>query len=202
MFLVTQHPGPMPSKSELTRQRIIDAANQLFYHKGYNRTSFTDVVDKADVPRGNIYYYFKTKEEILHAVIEHRLEVITGMLADWDRSITQPLDRLERFTRIMYDSTPALLDAGCPMGSLHVELAKDQPALRLEAKKLFDLFNRWLVAQFVALGYPEEAAELSLQLLSRGQGIIVVAQVYQDPGFLERGTQEINRWLQDLARYA
>ena len=52
----------MPAKSERTRQRIIDAANQLFYRKGYNRTSFTDVVEEADVPRGNIYYYFKTKD--------------------------------------------------------------------------------------------------------------------------------------------
>ena len=41
----------MPSKSERTQQRIIDAANQLFYRKGYNRTSFTDVVEEAGVPR-------------------------------------------------------------------------------------------------------------------------------------------------------
>ena len=37
----------MPSKSEKTQQRIVDAANQLFYRKGYNRTSFTDVVEEA-----------------------------------------------------------------------------------------------------------------------------------------------------------
>jgi hypothetical protein len=52
------------------------------------------------------------------------------------------------------------------------------------------------------MGYPEEARELSLELLARGQGIIVIAQVYQDPGFLERGTKEINRWLENLDRYA
>ncbi len=58
---------PMPRKSERTRQRIVEAANRLFYHKGYNQTSFSDVVEAAGVPRGNIYYYFKTKDEILEA---------------------------------------------------------------------------------------------------------------------------------------
>jgi AcrR family transcriptional regulator len=192
----------MPSKSERTRQRIIDAANQLFYRKGYNRTSFTDVVEEADVPRGNIYYYFKTKDEILKAVIAHRLETISGMLQEWDRNISEPLDRLERFVRIMYDSTPALLRSGCPMGSLTAELGKDQPELKEDAKGLFDLFQRWLARQFVDMGYRDEARDLSLRLLSRGQGLIIIAQVYQDPGFLERGTQELNRWLEDLARYA
>jgi len=192
----------MATKSERTRQRIVDAANQLFYRKGYNRTSFTDVVDAAEVPRGNIYYYFKTKDDILKAVIANRLEIISAMLGDWDKSINQPLDRLERFVRIMYDSTPALLRSGCPMGSLAVELGKDQPELKEEAKALFNLFQRWLANQFIDLGYPEEARDLSLRLLARGQGLIVIAQVYQDPGFLERGTHELNRWIEELARYA
>jgi len=192
----------MASKSERTQQRIVDAANQLFYKKGYNRTSFTDVVEAAEVPRGNIYYYFKSKDEMLQAVVKSRMETTETMLSEWEKSIPEPLDRLERFVQIMYDSTPALLRSGCPMGSLNIELAKDQPELKAETKKLFDLFRAWLNTQFIALGYPDEAKELSMQLLARGQGIIVMAQVYQDPGFLERGTKEINLWLENLARFA
>ncbi|MES9957676.1 MAG: TetR/AcrR family transcriptional regulator [Sedimenticola sp.] len=192
----------MPSKSEMTQQRIIDAANQLFYRKGYNRTSFTDVVEEADVPRGNIYYYFKTKDDMLKAVIQHRMRIISTMLTEWEKSIPEPLDRLERFVQIMYDSTPSLMRSGCPMGSLNMELAKDQPELKEESKKLFDLFQQWLAQQFVTMGYPDEAQELSRQLLARGQGTIVIAQVYQDPGFIERSIKDINRWLENLARYA
>lgn len=192
----------MSSKSERTRQSIIDAANQLFYRKGYNRSSFTDVVDETGIPRGNIYYYFKTKDQMLEAVINHRLATISTMLSEWDNTIPQPLDRLERFIQIMYDSTPALLRSGCPMGSLNIELAKDQPELKQIAHRLFDIFQQWLAKQFSMMGYQEEARGLSLQLLARGQGIIVVAQAYQDPGFLEDGTKEINRWLEELERYA
>lgn len=192
----------MPSKSDKTRQRIVDAANQLFYKKGYNRTSFSDVVGMADVPRGNIYYYFKTKDELLRAVIRHRLEITNTMLGEWNRTIAQPLDRLERFVQIMYDSTPALLQSGCPMGSLNMELGKEQGELQNEAQQLFDTFQRWIANQFTDLGYRDESRELSLQLLARGQGAILMAQIYQDPGFLERSTKEINRWLETLARYA
>ncbi|MCB1851999.1 MAG: TetR/AcrR family transcriptional regulator [Gammaproteobacteria bacterium] len=192
----------MTSKSELTKQRIVLAANQLFYRKGFSQTSFSDVVNEADVPRGNIYYYFKSKEEILKAVIRYRLDTIAGMLAEWDKSIKEPSKRLERFVRIMYDGTPALLRSGCPMGSLAMEFAKGDQELKSEAKKLFDLFQRWLANQFSDMGYANEAHDLSLQLLARGQGLIVVAQVYQDPGFLERGTQELNNWIDELKRYA
>ena len=65
-----------------------------------------------------------------------------------------------------------------------------------------DIFQRWLVNQFADMGYAEEAHDLSMQLLARGQGLIVVSQVYQDPGFLERGTQDLDRWIDELARYA
>jgi len=192
----------MSSKSDLTKKRIVQAANQLFYRKGFSQTSFSDVVAEADVPRGNIYYYFKSKEEILKAVIRYRLDTISGMLADWDKSIKEPQKRLERFVKIMYDSTPALLSSGCPMGTLAMEFAKGEQELKEQAKKLFDIFHRWLVNQFTDMGYAEEAQDLALQLLARGQGLIVVSQVYQDPGFLERGTEELDRWIDELARYA
>ena len=137
----------MPSKSDLTKQRIVQAANQLFYRKGFSQTSFSDVVAEADVPRGNIYYYFKSKEEILKAVIRYRLDTIAGMLAEWDKSIKEPQKRLERFVRIMYDSTPALLRSGCPMGTLAMEFAKGGQELKEQSKMLFDIFQRWLVQQ-------------------------------------------------------
>ncbi|MDX1344835.1 MAG: TetR/AcrR family transcriptional regulator, partial [Sedimenticolaceae bacterium] len=64
----------MASRSDKTRLRIVQSANRLFYRQGYNRTSFTDIVEASGVPRGNIYYYFKTKEEILLATIDYRLD--------------------------------------------------------------------------------------------------------------------------------
>ena len=52
----------MGKKGEGNRQRIVDAAEDLFYKSGYNQTSFQDISDATDIPRSNFYYYFKTKE--------------------------------------------------------------------------------------------------------------------------------------------
>ena len=48
----------MGTKGEGNRQRIIEAADNLFYRRGYNQTSFQDISDATGIPRGNFYYYF------------------------------------------------------------------------------------------------------------------------------------------------
>lgn len=189
----------MPKKSERTRQRVVEAANRLFYHKGYNRTSFTDVVDAAGVPRGNIYYYFKTKDEILQAAIRYRIDRISQMLESWNGSYRTPIERLHRFIAILDNSADAIMRYGCPMGTLNTELGKDQNELQVQAENLFKIFEDWLADQFAELGYAGRAQELAQRLMSYGQGINVMSHVHHDRAFLEREKARLGRWLDQLA---
>ena len=158
----------MAKKSERTRQRVVEAANRLFYHKGYNQTSFSDVVDAAGVPRGNIYYYFKTKDEILEAAIRYRVERISQMLEAWTGTYRTPIERLHRFIAILTNSADSIMRYGCPMGTLNTELGKDQAVLQEQAENLFKLFENWLSDQFSELGYAGRARELALRLMAHG----------------------------------
>jgi len=189
----------MPKKSERTRQRIVEAANRLFYHQGYNQTSFSDVVQAANVPRGNIYYYFKTKDEILEAAINYRTGRISQMLEHWNGSYRTPIERLQRFIDILSDSADAIMRYGCPMGTLNTELGKRQGDLQQHAENLFKVFESWLSDQFAELGYAGRAQELALRLMSYGQGISVMAHVHNDPGFLRREKERLSRWVDQLA---
>ena len=189
----------MPKKSERTRQRIVEAANRLFYHKGYNRTSFSDVVEAAGVPRGNIYYYFKTKDEILEAAIAYRTERIAQMLENWNGDYRTPIERLQRFLDILTNSADSLMRYGCPMGTLNTELGKDQDKLQQQAENLFKVFESWLSDQFAELGYAGRAHELAQRLMSQGQGISVMTHVHNDPGFLRREKERLGLWLDHLA---
>jgi len=189
----------MPKKSERTRQRIVEAANRLFYHQGYNQTSFSDVVQAANVPRGNIYYYFKTKDEILEAAIDYRTGRISQMLEHWNGSYRTPIERLQRFIDILSDSADAIMRYGCPMGTLNTELGKRQGDLQQHAENLFKVFESWLSDQFAELGYAGRAQELALRLMSYGQGISVMAHVHNDPGFLRREKERLSRWVDQLA---
>jgi TetR/AcrR family acrAB operon transcriptional repressor len=53
-----------------TRNRIIDAAEEVIFTRGLARTSLTDVADAADVTRGAIYWHFKNKADLFEAICE------------------------------------------------------------------------------------------------------------------------------------
>jgi len=52
------------------RQELIDAAERLFMEKGYEHTAISDIVKELNIAQGTLYYYFRSKEEILEAVVE------------------------------------------------------------------------------------------------------------------------------------
>jgi AcrR family transcriptional regulator len=56
---------------EVRRQEIIAAARQLFQAKTYQNTSMNDVMEQLGIAKGTIYHYFKSKEELLEAVVEN-----------------------------------------------------------------------------------------------------------------------------------
>ncbi len=185
-------------KSTVNRQRIIEAANTLFYQRGYSHTSFSDIVEAAGVRRGNIYYYFKTKDDILAAVITERLEAIRDMFETWEQEYTDPADRLKCFGQMMLRSSRDILQYGCPFGTLNSELGKGEWALRNKARALFDSFRRFLTRQFGLLGYEDRADELALHMMVRGQGMGILTHVYENADIIEREVEELMDWLDKL----
>ncbi len=188
----------MRDKGEHNRSHIINAADKLFYHKGYNQTSFSDIADESGVPRGNIYYYYRTKDELLSAVIDWKLKAFNQMFKNWEETIPVPIERIKKFVQYLIDSSEEVRHYGCPVGSLNIELAKSQRELQTKTRELFDLLRHWLKKQFLQMNLEDNAEDLALQFLSRTQGINVVAQVYDDTTFLEQETTRIHSWLDQL----
>lgn len=184
-------------KGGQNRQKIVQAADELFYRQGYNATSFTDIANAAQVPRGNFYYYFKSKDELLRSVVQRRLESLREMLARWDR---EPGARAQllAFARMPEQRAEEMLRYGCPFGSLNVELSKTQRELQAEAAGLFDALLDWLVPKFEALGRGAEARELALHLMARIQGLILVANACRDSAFLRAEVARLQAWVEAL----
>ncbi len=61
---------------EIRRNEIIDIAEELFLKSGYNETAVSDIVKRVGVSQGTFYYYFKSKEDILNAIIERYIDDI------------------------------------------------------------------------------------------------------------------------------
>lgn len=187
-----------PGKGERTRTSIIACAMQLFYAHGYDGTSFSDIVDASGLARGHIYHYFKTKDDILKAVIEQHLAGYQALLAQWESETNNPRARLLAFVSMLSYHKLELAHFGCPIGTLNTELAKDRRDLQLSARALFDLFRDWLAARFRELGKGEQADAMALHLLGRAQGIAVIAQVYQDEQLLQQETDRLVEWINQL----
>jgi len=58
------------------RNEILDAAGRLFGAKGYNKCTVNDILDAVGIAKGTFYYYFKSKEEVLDAIIERVTEMV------------------------------------------------------------------------------------------------------------------------------
>lgn len=186
------------ARGERNRLRIIEAADQLFYQKGYNTTSFTDISEAAQVPRGNFYYYFKTKDEILSSVIDSRVDGLREMLKNFDQSIHEPRERLKAFAGILTKREGEIIRYGCRFGTLNAELGKTQIGMQAKASGLFDVFLGWLITQFESLGHAKEARMQALHLLACFQGTTLLAYAYKDHDFIMYEVERINAWIDSL----
>ncbi len=188
----------MKEKGQLIRQRIVETADELFYRQGYNHTSFSDIADAAGIARGNFYYYFKSKDDILAAVIRERVESIRDMLVNWDAEIPEPRNRLKRYAAILTNMQGDIAQYGCPVGSLCTELSKLEHMHYEHATEMFAVFRGWLATQIRQLGHDEDADVLALHLLSRAQGITTMANAFRDSEFLKREAHELEKWIDAL----
>jgi TetR/AcrR family transcriptional repressor of nem operon len=184
-----------------TRDHIVEAADQLFYRQGYEHTSFSHIADAVQISRGNFYFHFKSKDEILDAVIDVRLTDTRKMLEQWAAEGKHPEDRIRSFIHILIANRADIKRYGCPVGTLCTELAKLDHASQAEASKLFTLFRTWLRRQFTLLGR-EDADALALHLLARSQGVATLANAFHDEKFIRREVKLMCDWLRSCTESA
>ncbi len=180
---------------QTTRERIIEVADQHFYKAGFDHTSFADIAAEIGISRGNFYHHFKSKDEILDAVIGYRLSKTQKLLTDWETSTEDPVERIGCFIRILIRNKSKSVRYSCPVGTLSTELAKLDHDLKDEANRVFTLFQNWLSTQFSLVGRKGEADELAMHLLARSQGVATLANAFNDLDFLHHEVDLMFEWL-------
>jgi TetR/AcrR family transcriptional repressor of nem operon len=153
--------GRRPGK----RERLIAAASRLLHEQGVGRTTLADIAKAADVPAGNVYYYFKTKDDVVRAVIEAHVQQIKAILASIEARHRSPKSRLKAFVREFTAQSEIVAQFGCPLGSLCSELDKRVTEPGLPAAELMRLPIDWAEGQFRSLGRAD-ARDLAFDLLA------------------------------------
>lgn len=182
-----------------TRATIIEKANNLFYESGVEHTSFADIAQAVQISRGNFYHHFKTRDEILAAVIELRVLNTRKLLEKWENDGETPFERIKCFIHILLANFTQIKHYGCPVGTLTTELTKINHQHKNAALEIFELFKEWLERQFRELGKKKASTKLAIHLLARVQGIAVIANAYQDEKFVDEEVKQLVSWLKTLS---
>jgi len=178
------------------RERLVAAARHVLHRQGVEKTTLADIAGAADVPVGNVYYYFKTKDDLIEAAIESQIEDIEELLEALNQEQT-PQSRLKGLTRELFGQADLVARYGCPVGSLCSELDKRDDRVEQTGARLLSLPLAWLEEQFRAMGR-SDADELAIALLASYQGNALLTNTFRDPNIMARESDRLERWIDSL----
>ena len=189
--------GERSGASRDKRDRLIAAAAELLYRQGVESTTLADIALSADVPLGNVYYYFKTKDEIIDAVVQAHLHTIRSTLAAIEADHRTPKGRLKALVKVLAGQRDLIAEYGCPQGSLCSELNKRGSGCGHCAPDLIRIPLAWVQDQFRLMGR-RDAYDLAVTLIAAYQGTALLSNTLDDPTLMARESRRLSRWIDAL----
>jgi AcrR family transcriptional regulator len=187
-----------------TRSRIIQAAMELFWLKGYGSTSIADILSRSQVNSGSLYHVFPGKQDVLIAVLEAYRDGIGAMLLQpaW-AGVSDPVGKvfalLGKYRSLIVETE---CEYGCPIGSLALELHEADPAVRA---LLAENFEGWVGAVEACLEQARERfpagtdlralAELALTVMEGG---VMQARTHRDVAHFDRSVAQLRAYFEML----
>lgn len=180
------------------RRRLTAAAARVLHEQGVERTTIADIAKAADVPTGNVYYYFKTKDDLVQAALNEHTAHLAQLTGELDK-LPDPLQRLKGLVDAWVSQRDIAARHGCPTGTLAAELDKrPEGGLDTEAAKVIRVLLDWVEHQFRELALPDPD-DLALTLVAGYQGMSLLANALRDPDVMTREGARLTRWLDSLA---
>ena len=180
------------------RDRLIDSAAILFHQQGITSTSLADIAKHADIPIGNVYYYFKTKDELAIAAIAKRREQFSTAYKVLEEHIADPRQRLIEALYFFEKVRVDYMKYGCPIGKIISDATPDQKNAVQLASGVFEEFITWAQRQFAELGHGEYARRYATSLMAGIQGATIMAKSMGDEGIISDEIARMVGWLEML----
>jgi TetR/AcrR family transcriptional regulator, transcriptional repressor for nem operon len=179
------------------RERLAGAAARVLHAQGVEKTTLADIAKEADVPVGNVYYYFKTKDQLVEAAIDAQADELTKLTAALDLLPT-PRERLVALVHGWVEGRDLAARHGCPTGSLASELDKRADGLDQAVAAVMGRLLDWIERQFAELGR-DDARELAVALFAAYQGISLLTNTFRDPELMVAEGRRLERWIGSLS---
>jgi len=185
-----------PGRSS-SREKLLDAAADLISQGSVHELTLEGVAAAAGVTKGGLIYHFKTKDELVGAVVESYVREARDLLAGLERH-RSPRARLKGLVRSWEEIGEAVARHGCPIGSLCAELGKRPDEDDAKAPQVFALIVDWAEEQLVQLGR-RDARDLAITLIAGIQGAALLTNAFRDPQLMVRQSRQLERWIDTLA---
>jgi TetR/AcrR family transcriptional regulator, transcriptional repressor for nem operon len=189
---------------QATRTRIVLAAMELFWEKGYQSTSVADLLKQADVHSGSLYHFFPGKQDVLIAVLDMYWRGIDEILVDpvW-KDVDDPIERvfalLAKYRELIVQTDCTY---GCPIGSLALELHEPDPPVRELLAANFsawvDRIERCLVDAGPRLPRSANRRALAGFVLTTMEGGVMLARTYRNVAAFDAAIDQLRRYFRCL----
>jgi AcrR family transcriptional regulator len=187
-----------------TQSRIVEAALYLFWLQGYAGTGIAEILERAEANTGSFYYFFKTKEELLLAVLQLYLTQLEPVIVH--PVLSEFEDPIERVFGILQFYRRSLLATGCtygcPIGRLALEIPEEQFRVH---KRLADNFDGWTAAVEKCLEDAKERfpAQTNLKTLSKFvltvmEGGVMQARAHREIGPFDASVEHLREYFRLL----
>jgi AcrR family transcriptional regulator len=160
------------------RDRLVAGARETIYRQGFEATTIADIAEASDVPLGNVYYYFKSKDELVAAAIDSYAQESRERLSWLEQQHRTPRARLKTLVRL---------------------LDKQDNDLAQACRELMHMPIAWIEQQFKAMGR-RNARDLAFALLASYEGTALLTNTFRDPELMIREGRRLERWIDSLAR--
>ena len=184
------------------RARIVEAAAALMYERGVRGATVDEVLAAAGAGKGQFYYYFESKEQLVREVLQHQLAEILGVL---EAAGPDTWEGMRAWLDGLVESHRRRGLGGCPLGTLASEASAESEAL---AEVVDEAFGRWLDRLSGALSHLRDDGALEASVdphalaeatLASVQGAYLLSAAKRDPAVMRHGIDGAWAYLQSWA---
>ena len=187
-----------------TRDAIVAAATRLMQVKGYTATSLDDVLRETGVGKGSFYHFFRSKEELGHAILDTIVRAFIARTVDpcFSAAAVKPVTQIRCFLdRVVEAQRAGNCVGGCPLGNLASELSDVHEGFR---ERLAEVFSTWRARLTRALEQAQQRGEVREEcrpesvahfVVASLEGAILMAKLTKDIRVMEQCVEELKRYL-------
>jgi AcrR family transcriptional regulator len=187
-----------------TRDKLLMAAMELFTTKGYEATSVAEILARAGVNAGSLYYFFKTKEDLLLAGLDFFQTLLYPVVME--PAFSRESDPIEKIFAVLADYRERLvvckLEYECPIGKLSLEVGRRSEAARQKIAANFAAWRRWIRKCLDEAGDRLPANldrdALAAFVLTTMEGAVMQARTHHDLALYDQSIQNLRSYFDML----